>query len=173
MCRTSIAAVIVSLAIAAVLPPAKAADGQANKELYRSLMDEIWNKRDLSAIDRYLAPDFIEHNKNLPPGIAGRKQFVTAILAAFSDYHAEIEEVVAEGNKVVARVQWTGTQDGPYQGRPATNNKLRFSTADFFRMADGKLVEHWDVVDSLPRAIALGLVAAPKPAGEAAAPKSP
>jgi predicted ester cyclase len=173
MRRMLIVALIAFSAAAAVLSPAKAADSQAKKELYRSLMDEIWNKRDLSAMDRYLAPDFIEHNKNLPPGIAGRKQFVTAILAAFSDYHAEIEEVVAEGDKVVARVQWTGTQDGPYQGRPATNNKLRFSTADFFRVADGKLVEHWDVVDSLPRAIALGLVAAPKPAGEAAAPKSP
>jgi predicted SnoaL-like aldol condensation-catalyzing enzyme len=133
MCRTSIAAVIVSLAIAAVLPPAKAADGQANKELYRSLMDEIWNKRDLSAIDRYLAPDFIEHNKNLPPGIAGRKQFVTAILAAFSDYHAEIEEVVAEGNKVVARVQWTGT------GRPVSGAARDQQQASLF---DGGFFPH-------------------------------
>jgi predicted ester cyclase len=128
----------------------------------------VWNGRDLSAIDRYLASDFIEHNKNLPAGIAGRKQFVTAVLAAFSDYHAEVEEVVAEGDKIVARVQWTGTQDGPYQGRPATHRKLRFWTADFFRVADGKLAEHWDVVDSLPRAIALGLV--PEPAQGPAAP---
>jgi predicted ester cyclase len=164
---------IAALAAAAALSPAKAADSQANKELYRSVMEEVWNKRNPSAIDRYLAPDFIEHNKNIPPGLAGRKQFVAAVLAAFSDYHAEIEEVVAEGDRIVARVQWTGTQDGPFQGRPATNNKLRFSTADFFRVANGKLAEHWDVVDSLPRAIALGLVAAPKPAGDAAAPKSP
>ena len=173
MCRMLIVALIAASAAAAALSPAKAADSQANKELYRSLMEELWNKRDPSAIDRYLVPDFIEHNKNIPPGLAARKAFVAAIFAGFSDYHAEIEEVVAEGDKVVARVQWTGTQDGPFQGRPATNNKLRFSTADFFRVADGKLAEHWDVVDSLPRAIALGLVAAPKPAGEVAAPKSP
>jgi predicted ester cyclase len=164
---------IIALAAAAALSPAKAGDSQANKELYRSVMEEVWNKRNPSAIERYLAPDFIEHNKNIPPGLAGRKQFVAAVLAAFSDYHAEIEEVVAEGDRIVARVQWTGTQDGPFQGRPATNNKLRFSTADFFRVVDGKLAEHWDVVDSLPRAIALGLVAAPKPAGDTAAPKSP
>jgi predicted ester cyclase len=154
----------------AALSPACAADGEANKALYRSLMDEVWNRRDLSAIDRYLASDFVEHNKNLPPGAAGRKQFVTAVLAAFSDYHADVEEVVAEGDKIVARVQWTGTQDGPFQGRPPTHRKLRFWTADFFRVADGKLAEHWDVVDSLPRAIALGLV--PEPTQGAAAPKA-
>jgi predicted SnoaL-like aldol condensation-catalyzing enzyme len=153
------------------LSPAWAADGEANKAVYRSLMDQVWNRRDLTAIDRYLAPDFIEHNKNLPPGAAGRKQFVTAVLAAFSNYHAEIEEVVVDGDIVVARVQWTGTQDGPFQGRPPTHRKLRFWTADFFRVADGKLVEHWDVVDSLPRAIALGLV--PEPTQGTAAPKAP
>jgi predicted ester cyclase len=156
---------------AMVLSQACAADdGEANKAIYRSLMDQVWNRRDLSAIDRYLAADFIEHNKNLPPGVAGRKQFVTAVLAAFSDYHAEVEEVVAEGDKIVARVQWTGTQDGPFQGRPPTHRKLRFWTADFFRVADGKLAEHWDVVDSLPRAIALGLV--PEPAQAPAAPNA-
>jgi predicted ester cyclase len=156
---------------AMVLSQACAADdGEANKAIYRSLMDQVWNRRDLSAIDRYLASDFIEHNKNLPAGIAGRKQFVTAVLAAFSDYHAEVEEVVAEGDKIVARVQWTGTQDGPFQGRPPTHRKLRFWTADFFRVADGKLAEHWDVVDSLPRAIALGLV--PEPGQAPAAPNA-
>ena len=144
------------------LSPVRAADSDANKVLYRNFMDEVWNRKDLSGIDRYLASDFIEHNKNLPPGIAGRKQFAAAVQAAFSDYHAEIEEVVAEGDRIVARVQWTGTQDGPFQGRPPTHRKLRFWTADFFRVADGKLAEHWDVVDSLPRAIALGLV--PEPA---------
>ena len=161
---------LAGLLVMAALSPARAADGEANKALYRSLMDEVWNRRDLSAIDRYLASDFVEHNKNLPPGAAGRKQFVTAVLAAFSDYHAEVEEVVAEGDKIVARVQWTGTQDGPFQGRPPTHRKLRFWTADFFRVADGKLAEHWDVVDSLPRAIALGLV--PEPTQSTAAPKA-
>jgi len=154
----------------AALSPVHAADGDANKALYRNFMDEVWNRRDLTAIDRYLAPDFVEHNKNLPPGMAGRKQFVTAVQAAFSDYHAEVEEVVADGDRVVARVQWTGTQDGPFQGRPPTHRKLRFWTADFFRVADGKLAEHWDVVDSLPRAIALGLV--PEPTQASAAPKA-
>ena len=154
-------------------PSAWGADLEANKQLYRSYIEEMWNKRNPAAADRFLAADFIEHNANLPPGLAGRRQFVASVQAGFSDYHGEIQEVVAEGDKIVARVQWTGTQDGSFQGRPATGNKLRFSTADFFRVENGKFAEHWDVVDGLSRAIGLGLVPPPKPAGQPAAPKTP
>jgi predicted ester cyclase len=138
------------------------ADPEANKLLYRSYIEEMWNKRQPAAAARYLAPDFIEHNANLPPGLDGRIQFVAAVQAGFSDYRGEIQAIVAEGDMLVTRVQWTGTQDGPFLGKPATGNTLRFSTADFFRIEKGKFAEHWDVVDSLPRAIALGLVPAPK-----------
>jgi predicted ester cyclase len=155
---------IAALAYLAILVPALAAESEANEHLYRSYIEDVWNKRNPSAVDRYLAANFIEHNQNLPPGLEGRKKFVASVLAGFSDYHASIEDVVVEGNKVVARVLWTGTQDGPFLGRPATGKKLRFSTADFFRIENGKLAEHWDVVDSLPRAIALGLAVANPPA---------
>ena len=153
-------------------PTISLADLEANKQFYRSYIEALWNKRiplPPSGTSRQI---FIEHNQNLPPGLDGRKKFVASVLGAFSDYHAEIQEVIAEGDKVVARVLWTGTQDGPYQGRPATGKKLRFSTADFFRIENGKFAEHWDVVDSLPRAVALGLVPAPKPPLKPA-PKSP
>jgi predicted ester cyclase len=151
--------------------PALAAETDGNKQLYRNFIENVWNKRCPTAVDDYLAADFIEHNPNLPPGLDGRKRFAAAVQAGFSDYHAEIQEIVAEGDRVVARVLWTGTQDGPFLGRPATGNKVRFATADFFRIANGRLAEHWDVVDSLPRAIALGLVSPPQPASPAPAPK--
>jgi steroid delta-isomerase-like uncharacterized protein len=134
-----------------------AADPEANKLLIRTYLEEMWNKHQPAAADRFVATDFVEHNPRLPPGLAGRKQFVTTVLAAFSDYHGELQEIVAEGDRVVARVQWTGTNDGPYQGLPATGNKLVFSTSDFFRIGNGKIAEHWDVVDTLARAVALGL----------------
>jgi predicted ester cyclase len=161
--------ILSGMIVAGALTGARAADVEANKALFRSAIEEIWNQRNLEAVDRYIAPGLIEHNPNIPQGVEGRKKFVAAVQAAFPDYHAEIQEIIAEGDRVVARVQWTGTQDGPFQGRPPTHNKLRFSTSDFFRIENGKFVEHWDVVDSLPRAIALGLVPPPvvaKPAGE-------
>ena len=152
---------VAAIALTASLSAASAADVEANKELFRRYIELVWNNRDLSAADRYLAPQMIEHNPNLPQGLEGRKKFIAGVQAAFSDYHAEIQEIVAEGDMLVTRVQWTGTQDGPYQGRPPTGKKLRFSTADFLRISNGKFVEHWDVVESLPRAVALGLVAPP------------
>jgi steroid delta-isomerase-like uncharacterized protein len=159
--RTLAIALLASLATGASAAAADT-DTEANKALIRSYYEEMWNKHQPSAADRFVATNFIEHNPRLPQGLAGRKQFVTTVLAAFSDYHGEVQELVAEGEKVVSRVQWTGTQDGPYQGRPATGNKLVFSTADFFRIENGKIAEHWDVVDTLARAVGLGLVLPPK-----------
>jgi steroid delta-isomerase-like uncharacterized protein len=160
--------VLIGGVLVAALSPARAGDAEANKEAYRHYIEELWNKRDQSAVERYLAPNYVEHNNNLPPGRDGRWGFVSKVLTAFPDYHAEIQEVVAEGDRAVARVQWTGTQDGPYEGHPPTHNKLVFSTADFFRFENGKIAEHWDVVNVLPRMIALGQiqppVSAPKPA---------
>jgi len=156
--------VLAGCVMAAALSSARAADVEANKALYRHYIEDTWNKHDPSAVGRYLAPDYIEHNTNLPPGLEGRKKFMATVLTAFPDYHAEIQEVVAEGDRVVARVQFTGTNEGPYDGRPPTHNKLSFNTADFFRIADGKIAEHWDVVNVLPRLIALGLIQPPAPA---------
>jgi predicted SnoaL-like aldol condensation-catalyzing enzyme len=164
---------IVVFTCIATLAPAAAADPEANKTLIRSYIEEMWNKHQPSAADHFVATNFVEHNPRLPQGLAGRKQFVTTVLAAFSDYHAELQELMAEGDMAVARVRWTGTQDGPYQGRPATHNKLVFSTADFFRIENGKIAEHWDVVDTLARAVALGLVPAPTPLAPTPPPKSP
>jgi predicted ester cyclase len=99
---------------------------------------------------------------HLPAGIAGKRRFIAAVLKGFSDYHGDIKDIVADGGEVVTRTLWTGTQYGPFLGRPATGNKVQFATSDFNRIDNGKIVEHWDVVDSLTRAIALGLVSPPK-----------
>ena len=152
--------------LAAALSPARAADCEANKELYRHYIEEVFNKHQPEASDRFVATNFIEHNPRLPhEGLGGTKKFLNIVFAAFSDYHAEIQQLVAEGDWVVSRTQFTGTNDGPYEGRPATGNKLDFSTADFFRIENGKIAERWDVVDTLARAVALGLVPAPNPPG--------
>ena len=159
--RVLVLTAAVMAGIAGVQPARAAADLGAEKQLVRDYIEAAINRRQPDAAERYFAADYQEHNPNLPPGIAGKKQFLASLLQGFSDYHGEIEDIVAEGNKVAARTRWTGTQDGPFLGRPATGRKVHFVTSDFYRIEDGKIVEHWDVVDSLPRAIALGLVAPP------------
>ena len=171
--RLPMLATLAAVAVLATVPGARAADVEANKKLVRSLIEEVMNKRQPDAVDRFLVADFVEHNPNLPQGREGRKKFVSAVLAGFSDYRGEIVEILAEGDKVVVRVQWSGTQDGPFLGLPPSGNKVRFATADFFRIANGKVAEHWDVVDSLPRAVALGLVPPPKTPTVVVPPKQP
>jgi predicted ester cyclase len=164
---------IVVLTCLAAHAPSAAADLEANKLLIRDYYEEVYNKHQLEASDRFVAKDFIEHNPRLPhEGLAGTKKFLNIVFAAFSDYHAEIQQLVAEGDWVVSRIQFTGTNDGPYDGRPATGNKLVFSTSDFYRIENGKIAERWDVVETLARAVALGLVPAPK-AASATPPMSP
>ena len=168
---------IVAIAVFACLAtraPASAADLEANKLLVRGYIEEVFNKHQPEASDRFVAKDFIEHNPRLPhEGLAGTKKFLNIVFAAFSDYHAEIQQLVAEGDWVVSRAQFTGTNDGPYDGRPATGNKLVFSTSDFFRIENGKIAERWDVVETLARAVALGLVTPPNAGSQSAPPKSP
>ena len=104
---------LAAVAVLATVPGARAADVEANKKIVRTLIDEVMNKRQLDAVDRFLAPDFIEHNPNLPQGREGRKQFAAAVHAGFSDYRGEIVEILAEGDKVVVRTQWSR-----HAGRP-------------------------------------------------------
>ena len=147
--------VIAVLACLTTPSPAPAADLEANKLLIRGYIEEVWNKHQPAASDRFVATNFIS--------LTGTNQFLIKVFAAFSNYHGEVQDLVAEGDKVVSRIQWTGTNDGLYEGRPATGNKLVFSTSDFFRIENGKIAERCDVVETLARAVALGLVSAPNP----------
>lgn len=140
--------------------PAFAADQEANKRLYRDFVETVINQRRPDAAGRFMSDGLIEHNPNIAQ--VGRGKFLASVLAGFSDYHGEIQDILGEGDRIAVRTVWTGTQDGPFLGLPPSGRKLRFTTADFFRIENGKLAEHWDVVDSLPRAIALGLVPPPK-----------
>ena len=154
-------AIILASLIAIASTTASASDLEANKRLYRDFVETVINKRQPDAAGRFMSDGLIEHNPNIAQ--VGRGKFLAAVLAGFSDYHGEIQEILAEGDRIVVRTLWTGTQDGPFLGLPPSGRKLKFTTADFFRIENGKLAEHWDVVDSLPRAVALGLVPPPKP----------
>ena len=72
-------ALILALLIAGSASPSFAADLEANKQLYRDMLENVFNKRQPEALDRYVAPGIIEHNPNLPQGLAGRKQFVANV----------------------------------------------------------------------------------------------
>jgi steroid delta-isomerase-like uncharacterized protein len=124
---------------------------EANKELVRRYQ-EAHNANNLDALNAIVASDLITHNQmpGLPAGLEGGKQVHQIAVAAFPDFHATIEELVAEGDRVVARMTFRGTHTaGEFMGIPPSGRRFEFSAISIFRIADGKIVEHWGEEDAL------------------------
>jgi predicted ester cyclase len=127
-------------------------------------MEEVFNRGNISLIDELFAPDFVEHEE-LPPGIpAGReavKHFSTMFRSAFPDLKAAMDDMIAEGDKVVARGTWSGTHKGEFMGIAPTGKSVSFGVIDIVRIAGGKFVEHWGQIDNLGMMQQLGVIPAP------------
>jgi steroid delta-isomerase-like uncharacterized protein len=124
------------------------------------------NAGDLDGFGRHLADEFVEHEQQ--PGLAPTKDGVLAFfrmqLAAFPDTRMHLEDIVANGDKVVARVRYTGTNRGEFMGMPATGKSVDVQLFDMFRFGDDGLVrEHWGVLDALAMMQQLGVVPAGPP----------
>jgi steroid delta-isomerase-like uncharacterized protein len=117
------------------------------------------NARDVDGFGELMADDFVEHEViEFPPTKEGVQEFFRAQIAAFSDLKMTVEDVIASGDKVVARIQVTGTNDGDYIGMPATGKAVDVQGIDIVRFRDdGLAVEHWGVFDALTMMQQLGL----------------
>src|SRR5690242_4827157 len=91
---------------------------EANKASVRRFYDEVFNKKNRAAIGEFIAPNGVDHAlpPGLPAGIEGSKQFITMFLTAFPDLHFTVEDLIAEEDKVVARLTTRGTQQGTFMG---------------------------------------------------------
>jgi predicted ester cyclase len=114
-----------------------------NKALVKSFVEEVFNKHDKSAAEKYFA------RENPPTGRERFKQSLNAQFKAFPDVETKIEHIVAENDFVVVFLSFTGTHKGEFQGMPPTNKKVSIRSADLYRIENEKIVEHWDVVDQL------------------------
>jgi steroid delta-isomerase-like uncharacterized protein len=123
---------------------------EENKALARRSWEEIVNQQNLDAIDELYAPDFVWHE---PEGdIRGSeqaKQFVTTYLSAFPDLNVTVEDVIAEGDKVVSRVRFRGTHQGELTGIAPTQRQVEFEDITIHRIEGGKIVEEWERYDNL------------------------
>src|SRR5437764_1381191 len=78
-----------------------------------------------------------------PPGIEGIRNLFATLHNAFPDAHVTLDDVLAEGDKVVVRSTLSGTHQGTFMGIPATGRHVSITGIDIVRMRDGKMVEHW------------------------------
>ena len=137
---------------------------EENKAIVRRYQ-EIYNSNNLDALTEVVAEDFLTPRimDGMPPGLEGAKAIQKATLRGMPDWHTQIEELIAEGDKVVARITMTGTHTGDFFGFPATGKKISFTGIYIARIANGKIVEHWGEEDSMGLLQQLGGMPTPSP----------
>jgi steroid delta-isomerase-like uncharacterized protein len=131
-----------------------------NKALMRRFLEEVFNKQNQAAIDEFIAPNHVDHT--LPPFLPttpeGTKRAIGMFLTAFPDVQLTVEDMIAEGDKVVTRYTSRGTQKGGFMGIPPTGKQMTVSSIIIARFADGKIVEEWGLDDQVGMLQQLGVI---------------
>jgi steroid delta-isomerase-like uncharacterized protein len=122
---------------------------ERNKTIVRSFIEEIFNKHNLSSVEKYFGKDSVEGSPQAGKGGEGFKQFLTDFFKAFPDMHTTIEHIVAENNRVVVFLNGSGTHKGKFHGIPPTNKSINIRSADLYEIENDVITGHWDVVDQL------------------------
>ena len=147
---------------------------EENKAVVRRIYDELWNGRNLAVADEVILEEgYVNYDTGLVPVPSSPediKQTVRAISATFPDNHHEVDEVIAEGDTVVARCTLTATHEGDFMGIPPTGRRIEVNEIHIYRLRDGMVAEHRVGRDDLGAMRQLGVVAdavpAPSRAGE-------
>ncbi len=118
---------------------------QEHKALAQRLFEEFFGGYDLELADRFIAPDFVDHNPlpGQPPGPEGVKWVNMTLHEAHSDLRFTVDDVIAEGDKVVVRWTLRGVHTGPMLGMPPSGQEVDERVIAIFRVAGGKIVERW------------------------------
>jgi steroid delta-isomerase-like uncharacterized protein len=132
-----------------------------NKQLVKAFIEELFTKGDLDAVDRYLAPNFVNHNPpfpGLPDGAEGIRQAATMMRQACPDWHSDLDQLVAEGDVVVERFTASGTHRGELMGVPPTGKTIVLPGINVFRIEGDQIAERWGQLDQMGLLRQLGLV---------------
>lgn len=124
---------------------------------------EIWNLGKVELIDELFAPEYVERTPQagFAPTRDGFKKAVTALKAGFPDLRYTLDDSIYAGDKLVHRVTASGTMTGEFNGMPATGKRATWTEIHIGRVVNGRIVEHWGVVDQLGMLVQLGVIPAP------------
>ncbi|MEW6059340.1 MAG: ester cyclase [Actinomycetota bacterium] len=135
---------------------------EENEEIVRRLMDEVFGRKNLEAVDGMLSEDFVEHQllPEMPSDKAGARLMFEMMLKCSPDMTCEIVHLVSSADLVVVHAVYRGTDTGGVMpGMAPTNRPYEFSGIDIVRVnEDGKIVEHWGVSDAMGMMGQLGLL---------------
>ena len=132
---------------------------EENKELERRMYEEIYNKKNLNAVEQFYATDWVGHPSlpGVPPGLDGVKQLMKHDYLALPDMQVKLEDMLAEGDKIACRWTATATHKGEFMGMPATNKQVTMTGVHIDRIAGGKIVETWNYSDMMGLMQQLGM----------------
>lgn len=122
---------------------------------------EAFNDRNYTAIEQYVAENITEHRPGVQSGRNSTIAFLQSLATAFPDFQTSIDQMVAEGDRVVVFTTTNGTHQGEFifaPGVPPSGKQISFKTADMYRISNGQLVEHWDVIEILDTLAAMGAI---------------
>jgi steroid delta-isomerase-like uncharacterized protein len=137
---------------------------EENRAISRRFFEEMVNARQLSVADEIFASNHVYHDPSSPmigSGPEGMKQLIDMYIAAYPDLHHAVEDQIAEGDTVVTRWTGTGTHQGDLLGMPPTGKSANVMGIWVHRLANGKIVESWNVWDTLGMLQQLGIIPAP------------
>ena len=141
----------------------EAASAEDNKALVRRFVDEVQSGGNTDLIDEICSPEFVNHSA--PPGLPadreGIKILTTMFKGAFPESYFSLEDMIAEGDKVVTRKTFHGTHEGEFMGIPPSGRTVNVSLIDVVRISEGRVVEHWSVGDNLGMMQQLGVIPQP------------
>ena len=125
---------------------------ELNKQVVRDYFQKCWNENNLDAGYDLIKKDYewhLEGGEAWGTALEGWRVGVGAYLKAFPDCHWVEKQMLAEGDLVCVRHVWTATHSAEWMGVPASGKKVEVANFDLYRLEDGKLAEHWDLVDWL------------------------
>ena len=140
---------------------------EKNKAVVRRIYEELWDERKLEVAHELIAEGGVNYDTGLtanPLGPEEMKGTVRMVTAAFPDNRHEVEEIFAEGDRVMARVTLTGTHEGPFMGIPPTGRRISVNEIHVYRLREGKAIEHRVGRDDLGALRQLGVIADSVPA---------
>ena len=133
-------------------------------EQNKAIVHRFFENFSTTTVDELFVPNYAHHDPGLPPELQhGRdayKQLVTMFRTGFPDIKMTVEDLVAEGEEVVARWTWHGTNQGEFQGMPPTGKQVTGSGISIHRIADRKIAEAWVNFDTLGTLQQLGIIPA-------------
>ena len=140
---------------------------EENKAVIRRYIEELWGQGNMALEDDLLDRSLVDHNPSpgMTPDYAGHHQILTIFRAAFPDIRMTLDDLVAEGDRVVDRWTARGTHTGEFGGIPATGRPVAVTGIDITRLENGKIVEIWHQEDIIGLMQQLGAIPAPAAAG--------